>query len=235
MKTAFVTPGFKSNLMKVMEDETASFERLARLLTFQPSVIALLFEAAVNVCNDLRYSILKRPQSVQGIINILGFNGVLNKMEFICDAPILKQQELWQMCFDTYELSCVLSRLAEIDLGRMQAQNFFLYGCLFGVGNQNLIDIFNESTEFSCNLSISEDAEIPIPKVALNLVHHFRKHKRNSGFVLSARDIPGYKDIFHRQKILFNLYENWLCAEREIRFTLSRIEENREPHPVYSS
>lgn len=235
MQTAFVTTGFKANLVKVMEDETASFERLARLLTFQPAVIALLYEAAVHVCKGLQYSILKRPQSVQGIINILGFNGVLNRMELITDATILNQEEVRNTCFDTYELSCVLARLAEIDLGRVQAQNFFLYGCLFGVGNQELLSTFTESTEFSCNLSMSDDAEIPLPNVALNLVRHFRAHKRNSGLTLHAGEIPGYKDVAHRKKVLFNLYENWLCAERDIRFTLDRIEENEESYPIYSA
>lgn len=245
MEKALVIPGFKTNLVRVLDDDTASFDQLAKLLVFQPSIIALLFGAAVKICNEMHCAILHRPQSVHGIINVLGFNGVIRQIDNIEEVSYEKRDDIVQNAIvqnarDTYESSRVLARFAEIEFGwvvqnRVQAQNFFLYGCLAGTGDQELIDSFNESQEFSRHLSSSKDANIPSPAIATALVKQFRKHGRTHVDGFFTEGFCGYKEESFKKRTWSSLYDEWESADHDISFMFRRIaEESKSDRPLYA-
>lgn len=232
MKQAFVIPGFKPNLMLVMADENASFEKLAQLLVLQPSVVALLFEVALEICQDMRSTMLRQPQSVRGIIDTMGLNGVLKQLSFVEDASPEEEEKVRENALDTYELACVLSRLAEINLGRIQAQNFFLYGCLFSAGNDALLQSFIDSQRLTFGIGTNVNITPPCV-VAFNLVKNFRQHKKNPSIDLSADGICRYKQELFQRAALSDLCAHWLHSQWVIRDFFERIQKGNKLRPLY--
>lgn len=202
--------GFKENLLKVLEDDGASFKDLAALLVLQPLIIARLFVVANGAFGK------KKPHSVEAIINILGFRGVMNEiMMAIEDAPPEKNVELLEFAVDSYEIACVLAYLAEAKLGRIRAPMFFLHGLLYRVMEENP-DIFgNDQEGLDHQFSISSDVDVPRPEHAIGLIQEFRK-----GVVTQANR--------HCHDFI------WKKASRKVRNTLEAICASTHSGAIYA-
>ncbi len=217
-KKAYVTKGFANNLHKMIDDITrdVSFKDLAELLVLQPLAVALLFEKAVKICQDSGSRLLKRPHSVQSIINILGFDGVLKAITHIEEAPHDHRAAAYKNATETYALACVLAKMAEKN-GHRHPQDFFLYGILHGAIQEKALEAFSGSTDLARYLSISNDATIPSPEQAAALIKEFEEFRSTS-----------------ETKELFRI---WKQSSTRIRNILERIRQaadDPDSAPIYA-
>lgn len=126
-KPIWVTHGFRDKFFELSQDPDVGYGEIAKLLILQPYLVAHLLNVA-NARSERRP--FARPKSVKGIINILGFDTVIN--ESLSTPMTLSggDNQLRIQVIDAHGFAVVLSELAERTLGRFYAPDFFLIGLI---------------------------------------------------------------------------------------------------------
>ncbi|OIP65148.1 MAG: hypothetical protein CO060_02875 [Candidatus Yonathbacteria bacterium CG_4_9_14_0_2_um_filter_43_16] len=200
----YVTQGFIKKFSVLFEDEDASFGDFARLLVFQPYLVAKLLRTANHMCEC--HGSFKRPTSVQGIINILGFSKVEEEIKRVEYAPLHDEYKVLNQAIECYVLASVYSFLAEERFGKKKAPEHFLAGLIAPLVEQDesilcecndeLRDYFNSS--YTHGIQMDEVSTIEQVK---ELIKGFEKGTKH----LEAR----------------YLYAVWYESRRSARLTLT--------------
>lgn len=191
----YVTRGFTKKLFDEINDPDSSFGNLAKLLVFQPPIIAHLLRIAnlnclkhgvvSNILNS-KNRMLEKPTSVEGIISSLGFHGVLNELPFVRDTQESDESRFKQQAIDSYVLGSVFASLAEEKLGRYKPADFFLAGLLAGTveNDKTILDGCNKNLQ----AHFSAVSSVNIPKIAeaKHFIEKFQKEQKNDGGYLYA-------------------------------------------------
>lgn len=186
----FIIPVFKEKLRLIANDEKATFTDFARLLVFQPQVVAYLLRVANAECGAGKES--RKPMHVHGIVNLLGTSRIEREVLGLGDAPLYMHRDLYDLANDSYEVATVFAHIAEIRLGkRDQAREFFMIGLLSKImtNNPSIIEDCNEGMQRSWRLfpSIKESkdrhkgAGDPLLEEARKMVAIFRGLRGSPG------------------------------------------------------
>lgn len=125
----FIIPVFKEKLRLIADDEKSTFADFARLIVFQPQVVAHLLCVANAECGVGKEN--RKPMHVEGIINRIGTVRTEREVLGLKDAPAHMHKDLYNLANDSYEEAVVFAHIAEIRLGRRdKAQEFFMIGLL---------------------------------------------------------------------------------------------------------
>lgn len=124
----YVTQGFIEKFAALFADDNSSFGDIARLLVFQPRLVVRLLRVANHMCTC--HGSFKRPTSVQGIINILGFGRVEDEINLVEYAPLHEENNVLNQAIDCYVLASVYAVLAEQMSGKKKAPEHFLIGLI---------------------------------------------------------------------------------------------------------
>lgn len=191
----YVTKGFTKKLFDEANDPDSSFGNLAKLLVFQPLVIAHLLRivnvncmkhgAVSNIVNS-KNRMFDKPTSIEGIINSLGFHGVLNELPFVKDIQESDESRFRQQAIDSYVLGSVFASLAEERLGRQRPAEFFLAGLLADVIESDRTIL--EGCHRNLQAHFSNVSSVNVPKIAeaRHFIEKFQEHKENDGGYLYA-------------------------------------------------
>jgi len=186
----YVTKGFTKKLFDEVNDPNSSFGSLAKLLVFQPPIIVHLLKivnlncmkhgAVSNIINS-KNRMFDKPTSVEGIINSLGFHGVLNELPFVKDVQKYDESRCKQQAIDSYILGSVFASLAEEKLGRYKPADFFLAGLLAGMIESDRAIL--EGCHKNLRAHFSTVSPVNLPKIAeaRHLIEKFQKNKKDNG------------------------------------------------------
>ena len=143
VEKVYVTQGFIEKFSDLLADEDASFENIARLLVYQPYLVVKLLRTANHMCAC--HGSFKKPTSVQGIINILGFSRVEDEINRVEYAPSYEEQKVLKQAVDCYIIASVYAFLAERIFGKRRAPEHFLAGLIAPLVEKD------ESIIYECN------------------------------------------------------------------------------------
>ncbi|HBC70821.1 TPA: hypothetical protein DCZ46_02585 [Candidatus Campbellbacteria bacterium] len=124
----YVTQGFIEKFATLFADDNSSFGDIAKLLVFQPRLVVRLLHVANHMCTC--HGSFKRPTTVQGIINILGFGRVEDEINLIEYAPLHEERKVLNQAISCYVLASVYASIAEQVFGKKKAPEHFLAGLI---------------------------------------------------------------------------------------------------------
>ncbi|HAS84876.1 MAG TPA: hypothetical protein DCS23_02250 [Candidatus Yonathbacteria bacterium] len=139
----YVTQGFIKKFSNLLANKDSSFGDIAKLLVFQPYLVVRLLRMTNHMC--ICHGSFRRPTSVHGIINILGFSKVeyeINRVEY---APLHEERKILNHAIDCYILASVYASLAEQIFGKKKAPEHFLAGLIAPLIEED------ESILYECN------------------------------------------------------------------------------------
>lgn len=208
----FVLPVIREKLSAMIGDERSTFADFARVLVFQPQVVAHLLKIANSECCEREH---RKPTNVHAIIGLLGTSRVEREVLEMKDASLEQEGDLRALAVDSYELATVFAFVAECRLGRKdQARDFFMIGLLSKLAQKDphLFDDCHEGVRrawkfFPGGMVGSELKGDPSMEEAYGLVAQFRKAK--NGVCGSQKD----------------LYDAWCAAAFAVRNVLDSGEE----------
>jgi len=125
--------------MEFVDDSRSSMSVVYSLLALQPNLIAHLLRVANNI---------SKPTTIKGIIAALGSDRIAEQLKCVSDAPPEEAISLRLDAIKSYIVARVFAALAEKEIGKQYAPEFFLVGLLH--------KIFEEDTELleDCNAEL---------------------------------------------------------------------------------
>ncbi len=213
----FIIPVFKEKLRLIADDEKSTFTDFARLIVFQPQVVAHLLCVANAECGAGKES--RKPMHVHGIVNLLGTSRIEREVLGLSDAPLHMQKDLYELANDSYEVAVVFAHIAEIRLGRRDhAREFFMIGLLSKImaNDPSILEGCNEGMQRSWRQFPSIEGTKDRPKGSGDPL--LEEARKMVAIFRGLRSSPGSSTR--------TTYEEWRMAKKDIdnAFDLDPIE-----------
>lgn len=142
----YVTQGVIEKFASLFANDNSSFGDIAKLLVFQPRLVVRLLRVANHMCTC--HGSFKRPTTVHGIINILGFGRVEDEINLVEYAPLHEERKVLNQAIECYVLASVYASIAEQVFGKKKAPEHFLAGLIASLVEED------KSILYECNEEI---------------------------------------------------------------------------------